>query len=65
MIEILEQAIELYEKDRKERKKVNKENVAPKVSLEEFPEVRKNKRPFMEISNEETESSSKKRKISE
>ena len=65
MIEILEQAVELYEKDRKERKKVGKENVIPKVSQEEVPQKRVEKRPFMEVPNQETETSSKKRKISD
>ena len=62
MIEVLEQAVELYEKNRKERKKAVKENVIPKVSQDEVPQKRVEKRPLL---NEETESSSKKRKISD
>jgi Cdc6-like AAA superfamily ATPase len=62
MIEILEKAIELYEKDRKE---AVKENAVPKVSPEEVPQRRVEKRPFIEIPNQETEASSKKRKIGE
>ena len=65
MIEVLEQALKLYEEVRKERKKADKENTAPKVSPKEVPQKRVEKRPFMEISNGEKESSSKKRKISD
>jgi len=61
MIEILEQAIELYEKDRKERKKTAKENVVPKV-----PQSNTNKRKMVDdYPNQGTETGSKKRKISE
>ena len=63
MIEILEQAIELYEKDRKERKKAvndsqrSKENVAPRTS-----QVKTDKRQFEDAQGEQN-ISSKKRKI--
>jgi len=61
MIEILEQAVELYEKDRKERKKVNKENTVPKIS----PSHGKKRQLEDDFPNQETESISKKRKISD
>src|ERR1700722_15483041 len=60
MIEVLEEALKLYEEVRKERKKVDKENIMPKVSQDEVPQIRVEKRPLL---NEETETSSKKRKI--
>ena len=65
MIEILEEALKLYEEVRKERKKVDKENAVPQVLQGEVPRIRVEKRPFREFPNQETESSSKKRKISE
>ena len=62
MIEVLEEALKLYEENRKERKKADKENVVPEVSQDEVPQKRAEKRPLL---NEEAESGSKKRKISD
>ncbi|CAI2164600.1 19009_t:CDS:2 [Funneliformis geosporum] len=56
MIEILEQAMELYEKD---RKKAEKENTVPQISQAEVPQRRVDKRPFREIPNGETETRKK------
>jgi hypothetical protein len=60
MIEILEQAMELYEKERKLRKESVKENVTPKVSLE--PTIR-SKRSRDDDVAEENNIVSKKRKF--
>ncbi|MEG7978842.1 MAG: hypothetical protein NY202_02880 [Mollicutes bacterium UO1] len=59
MIEILEKSLELFEKDRKERKKIvndsqyRKENPASQVSQGEVLQIRKDKRPFGEVPNQE------------
>src|SRR4030095_8194457 len=60
MIEVLEESLKLYEKDRKERKSMVKENTMSKVSQGEAPQKRVEKRPLL---NEETETGSKKRRI--
>jgi hypothetical protein len=62
MIEILEQAIELYEQVRKERKKAVKENVAPNVSPQVAQSMAKRSRDDDAV---ETSTSSKKRKLDE
>ena len=64
MIEILEQALELYEQVRKERKKPvkeNQENIQPKVS----PEPIRSKRPRDDVAESPDTGTSKKRKISD
>lgn len=45
MIEILEQTVELYERERKFRKKAVKET-APQVSQEKVPQAKIDKRQF-------------------
>jgi hypothetical protein len=68
MIEILEEALKLYEQVRKERKKAAKENAADKVSPVARDTVAKDtvKRPRDESGTvEESDTSSKKRKIDE
>jgi len=62
MIEILEQALELYEKERKLKKKPAKENIQPKVSPE--PTIR-SKRSRDDDVTDLPNTTSKKRKIDE
>ena len=62
MIEVLEQALELYEKERKFRKKSVKENAVPQISIE--PAIR-NKRSRDDDVAESRDPTSKKRKISD
>ena len=66
MIEILEQALAVWEIQRQKDlvKKKTKENTVPQVSQEATP-IGKTKRPFTEFLNGETETNVKKRKISE
>ena len=61
MIEILEEALELYEQVRKERKKPVKENAVPQLS----PKPILSKRPREDDVIESPDPSSKKRKISD
>ena len=61
MIEVLEQALELYEKERKLRKKPAKENIQPKVS----PEPIRSKRSRDDDITDSPNTTSKKRKIDE
>jgi hypothetical protein len=61
MIEVLEQALKLYEQIRKERKKSVKENAAPQISIE--PVIRNKRSRDDDVTK--SPDSSKKRKISD
>jgi hypothetical protein len=66
MIEVLEEALKLYEEVRKERKKAVKENTTPKVSPKEVaPNTASKHSRDNDGTAEEPNTSSKKRKISE
>ena len=61
MIEVLEEALNLYEQARKERKKSTKENIQPQLS----PEPIRSKRSRDDDVTESPDPISKKRKISD
>ena len=63
MIEVLEEALNLYEKERKDRKKAVKENTMAKVSPQVAQGTASKRSRDESGTAEETDTSSKKRKI--